>query len=634
MFQKQYFGLILFTLYLVPLSAQNKVQELTASIVDTSQSELIQAYQIYNWITHNITYDVRSFQKFEYLNYSTNEILSKRKGLCDEFSRLFRDMCQAVDIEAYCISGYAKNINYYKNKPFLRAEHSWNVFLYDSVWHFVDASYGTGIIYADAHWYRKILNKVLKIPAPKNKLKFSSNPDSGWFNIPAGELILTHYPLDPMWFQNPQPYSFSSFEIDSIKDRTDYPDYAQQIESISGKSEEKILKAEGINGIKFNTRNYFDLAHGYIADLSLYDIERDINNSNLWQFEKYSSEYEIAQNALKKHLSLNDSIYRVRKSSLKKLSTGQRRITDKIDRKARSSKKSFRTGYKSIVGKTSSFRRKQESYMLKGERLKIKKISPPLQKDSIKVDKEKINNLYADLNEIKTSENYFEEKADSLFLDVDYQILNDVKLDDSIHKKNYVFTDIILKLDRYNKSYKEDSIRIFVDSLYSVYKDIGDLLTLKKNAKQTLKNKSKDYYSYAGEFQNNLRKQITVLNKIYKVSDYCDSIREKHNNLIDSTVNSYLQSMKYTRKMENHNMLQADERKINLKALKYQQKMIKREYRDFNSWFSVIYENETNKYFREKEIAKTLLTFAQQNKRTVDYKLKKYNDQLKKSSEQ
>jgi hypothetical protein len=612
------------------LNAQQSVHELTLSIVDSNQSKYYQAKQIYSWITGHIQYDVKAYQRNEALHYTVPEILKKKHGLCNEYALLFATMCKEAEIEAYSISAYSKYPDYRSGKLFLRTEHILDVFLYDSVWHFVDPTFGSGYISGDAALFRKILTSITKLPAPLVKFKFVNQPDSSWFDIPPQKLLERVYPLDPKWFSTDRPFSFDSFERDSVLERTDYPDYYNNIEAIRGISPENILKEEGINGHRFNSHNYFDLANGYVDVATTYYLERDIIRTNVSQFERYSNEFGIAQDAMKKHIALNDSLYRKRKAGLKELSSRHRRINNKIDSKARSAKSSFRSGNRQIMGKTSSYHKKLESFLLKAEKTKLYIVPEGRQNDSIKTDKNKAADLLEEITAIKLPEAGFQYKADSLFLLIDTQLLEDALLDDSINFKNYLFADIIHHLNSAIELNIEDSIRAYVDTLVTTYFEIGDLLVKKKSSKNDMRAKSKEYFTYSGQLQGNLKKQSTLLKKLYRESNFSDSVRLSYNDVLSRLINSYEQSMKYTRKLDNHNMLQSDSRKVNLQALKYQNKILRREFRSFTAWYTMTFEKEEQKYLSEKNIAKQILSEAQSNKRLVDSKLKKYYKSLEK----
>lgn len=610
--------------------AQEKLDKFAFSIIDTSKSDYFQAKQIYDWVTTNITYDVKAYKKFELPNYSPLEILSKQKGVCDEYSLIYSELCNAVGIESYIVSGYTKGFRHYKGMPFLRAEHSWTVIYADSAWKFVDPTWGSGQLYLKTRLHRKILNKITGINAPKNKLSYLAEKNDSWFDVPEDSLVLTHYPLEPAWFNTSLPYSYLSFEKDTVLQKEPYPNYANSLESMFGKSRDQVMKQEGMTGNQFNPHNYFDLANGYVAVSSSYDLDRDVRAANKWLFEKYSKEYQIILDAIKRHITINDSVYRVRKTELKKLESSQRRIARKVDSKAKSAKSSFRSGKRSIMGRSGTFRKKQESYLLKAERAKIKIIPEGEVYDSVKSNQAKVNEIYAEMIEIRSQDDSITYKTDSLFGVIDLKIEDDADLDDSIEFSNNIFADVIHNLISNIDQVDEDAIKINVDSLVSIYNEIGNLLTEKKSSKRVMRQKSKNYYSNASKLQSSLKKQSGMLKKLYRESNYADSIKLEHNRVLQDLITSYEQAKEYTGKLDQHNMLQSDENEINLKALKYQRKTIKRESRKFNDWYKNLYDYHQAKYIHEKVIAKSIRDYAQRSKRLVDSKLKKYNLMLEK----
>ncbi len=630
MFQKLTLPLLLFVFHFGIIHAQEKLDKFALTIVDTSESDYVQAKQIYDWVTANIIYDIKSFKRFELPNYSPQEILSKQRGVCYEYSLIYSELCNTVGIESYVVSGYSKGFRYYKGMPFLRAEHSWVVFYADSSWKFADPTWGAGHLYLKSRLHRKLLNKLTGINSPKNKLTYKAEKNDFWFDIPADSLVLTHYPLEPAWFNTSLPYSFVSFEKDSVLQKEPYSEYANNLQQLQGKEREHIMKQEGITGNQFNPHNYFDLANGYVALSSPYDIDREIRASNLGLFEKYSRDYGIILEAIQRHIEINDSVYRVRKTELKKLESSQNRIARKVDSKARSAKSSFRSGNKSIVGRSGSFRKKQESYLLRAERAKLRIIPDGAENDTVKIDFKKVNEMYAELLSLRASNDSLVSKSDSLFLVIDQRIERDAQLDDSIEYGNNVFAGVIHDLIVYLDQIDEDKIKANVDNLVSEYYAIADLLAKKKSSKRIMRKKSTDFYSNVNLLQSSLKQQSGILKKLYKETNFSDSIKQEHNKVLMDLITSYEQSRVYTGKLDRHNMLQADENKINLKALKYQRKAIKRESRRFNAWYKDTYEYHEAKYMHEKMIAKSIRANAQKSKRIVDSKLKKYNLMLEK----
>jgi hypothetical protein len=607
-------------------TAQSRVEKLTGFVVDTNVSQTEQAREIYDWITTNIGYDVKSFRKLKYTNKSTDEILSTRKGLCYEYSTLFSEMCNAAGIEAYSIAGYNKSFMYYKGRLFLRSNHTWNVFYADSAWHIVDATWGSGFVSYKPNLISKSANIIFRTPYSNNKSYFVPEQDFKYFNISADSLIKTHYPIDSKWLLLKNPICYNYFESDSLPKICPYPELAQQIENSRSKSEEMVYKLDAINSLSINKHNYFDIANGYYMVSNSYDLERPISESNVWQFEKYLSDYNVIIQSINRHKAITDSVYRERFKSLKALLGNQKRMTGKIKSKAKSAQKSFKSNNKQILGKNSSYRKKQESYMINAGKTELKLLSKNEYRDSVEVNTEELLNVSLELNEIKKQDNQLLFTADSLLNSIDLHINDDARYDDSIYTGNQRFNLNIVSLNNLILTNDEIIIRAYVDSLRFVYTEISNLLEEKKGTKSKLQETSKLYYSNTAAYQKSLREQITLLGKMFKLSNYSDSIFIRHNKCVNDLIASYKQCIDFTQKVANHGLLQKEIRKENLMALKQQKKNISRENKYFLKWHTSLYSSETAVYNSEKEIIKTIKSDAQRNQKLVETKLKKYKE--------
>lgn len=116
---------------------------------------------IYTWIASNIGYDIEKFysgSKSYSFSYSSEaekiakekEIkdnlvkttLKKRKGVCQDYSTLFKELCDLSDIECVIISGSSKtNLNDIGKEPTI-SDHAWNAVKLDGQWHLIDATWG------------------------------------------------------------------------------------------------------------------------------------------------------------------------------------------------------------------------------------------------------------------------------------------------------------------------------------------------------------------------------------------------------------------------------------------------------------------------------------------------------------
>lgn len=170
-----------------------KVDRLAYSITRNSKSDQDKVYDIYRWIASNIAYDHELGKSLELQRqiYTTEEhvvqkVIKREKALCGGFAFLFRDLCEAVGIQAEVIHGFTKDFVGSKKK-IKEPHHTWNAVKLDGRWQLLDVTWAIGY-------------------GGKNK------PDDFWFLTPAHEFIYSHYPEDKKWTLISKPISFVEFQ--------------------------------------------------------------------------------------------------------------------------------------------------------------------------------------------------------------------------------------------------------------------------------------------------------------------------------------------------------------------------------------------------------------------------------------
>ena len=167
-------------------------KDLAQSITDNFETEEDKAQAIYYWVTHNIKYDMKLFEKVkkskgDKKKYSKQEIkekelkevkktLKSKKGICQQYSRVFQYLCEAVGIQCTYIGGYAKSD---PTKSGLGGKHAWNAVDIDDNWHLVDATFGAG--YTD------------------DKKKFHFKFDEVYFGANPEAFKMNHLPSQSKW---------------------------------------------------------------------------------------------------------------------------------------------------------------------------------------------------------------------------------------------------------------------------------------------------------------------------------------------------------------------------------------------------------------------------------------------------
>lgn len=176
------------------------LNQLIFDLIKNLDNEIDKTRAIYSWITDNISYDYKLFNKGrksiklkcknkndceikrkEHENKIIEKVLRKRKGICSGYSLLFKRMCELAKITCISIDGYVKtNSRHVGNTGIL--DHAWNAVIIDGQTYFLDLTWASGYCKKDEN--KKLKNFVKK----KN--------DFYWFT-PADKFTIDHFPKNP-----------------------------------------------------------------------------------------------------------------------------------------------------------------------------------------------------------------------------------------------------------------------------------------------------------------------------------------------------------------------------------------------------------------------------------------------------
>ena len=109
---------------------------------------------IYEWMIHNFEYDYECEPFIQYFN--VRKTLSKRKGICYDFSHLFAALCRSQNIPCYVVDGDKRDNAQY--------HHTWNRVYLDGSWWNMDVTFD--IVQTKKHeqlyGFRKIGNPYIQ----------------------------------------------------------------------------------------------------------------------------------------------------------------------------------------------------------------------------------------------------------------------------------------------------------------------------------------------------------------------------------------------------------------------------------------------------------------------------------------
>ena len=135
-----------------------------------------QVKTLYHWITGNIQYDKDSAMFFNWSadnDTKINATLRRRKGVCENYASLLKDIAGRLDIPAFVVHGYPSYAN--KNKD---NSHSWVALQQNNEWYLFDPTWD----------------------AQGNTEKY--------YQVSPADFMQTHIPFDPLWQLLEKPVNY------------------------------------------------------------------------------------------------------------------------------------------------------------------------------------------------------------------------------------------------------------------------------------------------------------------------------------------------------------------------------------------------------------------------------------------
>lgn len=217
------------------------VSDLAQSLTVELDSELEKASAFYTWIVENIRYDCKKYhtgsKRTTFIGTSEEDLdrqvkswrkkqiektIKYQKGVCEDYSYLFKALCDEVGLESEVVVGDARDFNHpYRNRQ--TNPHAWNAVKIDGEWYLLDATWGAG--YTDA--------KVSK---------FTRRVSYRYFMTPADWFAQNHFPEEEKWQLLEEPISKGIFSrqplINYGSNEYAITDFAEKVKRLSSKVSE------------------------------------------------------------------------------------------------------------------------------------------------------------------------------------------------------------------------------------------------------------------------------------------------------------------------------------------------------------------------------------------------------------
>lgn len=179
---------------------------LTKELTSPYKEQLLKARAIFRWITDNIRYDYKYYNRYYYKGKEPttykcknekdcearrivweskyiDRILRKREAVCQGYAMLFKKMCEIAGLESEIIPGYIRT-DYYQVGTSGKLDHAWNTIWIDSAYYLLDATWAAG------NCGKNDDGKLLF---------FKKRFNNYYWLTPPSDFIRNHYPQNSKW---------------------------------------------------------------------------------------------------------------------------------------------------------------------------------------------------------------------------------------------------------------------------------------------------------------------------------------------------------------------------------------------------------------------------------------------------
>jgi hypothetical protein len=251
-----------------PKKKYKTVSEIAGPLTENLKTEHEKFRAIFRWITENIEYNKSAANAAD-----ADKVVRKNKAVCQGFSNLLKEMCEAVNIPCDVVVGYTKTDVKDINRKLKKTDHAWNIV----------TLYGKKYL-VDVTWATSKYNVVTR--------KFQKEFDEHYFLTPPEKFILDHLPEEKKDQLLEKPVSKKQFSSTPLL----YTDYFHlNITSISPNKGQFRQKHSKPFVFEFTTENGATVTSAAVlVDADKFLTPVDLKNNRLeYVFEK-EGEHDIA----------------------------------------------------------------------------------------------------------------------------------------------------------------------------------------------------------------------------------------------------------------------------------------------------------------------------------------------------
>ncbi len=300
----------------VPKEARKNTKSLASYLTKNLVDDSTKAVHIYQWVTHNISYDYSAIEKGKPLEYkSAGAVLKAKSTVCQGYSALTVELLKNAGIEATTVEGYTAQFLSDSIPLIASSDHEWVAFKVDRKWYLCDPTWDAGYIGRIPKYKEDLLKKekitlkrqkkLAKISKEKRQKvkqykwdkkdkkkaekaeekRGSYKSDIGFVRYPSLEnymvepdlFVQSHLPSQPEFQLREHPVSMEDFtrrtkNWDSILEKetgkpVDFEGYVSEYASMN--LNDKWIKVAK-DGLKFNPANYSSMAVHHFNYLGLH----------------------------------------------------------------------------------------------------------------------------------------------------------------------------------------------------------------------------------------------------------------------------------------------------------------------------------------------------------------------------
>lgn len=298
----------------VPKEAQKTTKALSSYLTKDLVDDSTKAAHIYQWVTHNISYDYKAIANGKPLEYkSAGAVLKAKNTVCQGYSALTVELLKNAGIEATTVEGYTAQFLSDSIPLIAGSDHEWVAFKVNRTWYLCDPTWDAGYIGRIPKYKVDLLKKekitlkrekkLAKIKKEKRKkvkqfkwnkkdkkqeekaekkrgsyksaIGFVRYPSLENFMVEPDLFVQSHLPSQPEFQLRDYPIFMEDFtrrtkDWDSILARengvkVDFESYVSEYCSLN--LNDKWIKVSK-DGLKFNPANYSSMAvhhHNYLG---------------------------------------------------------------------------------------------------------------------------------------------------------------------------------------------------------------------------------------------------------------------------------------------------------------------------------------------------------------------------------